>query len=68
MVIRVCVAGVTGWTGSAVTRKILESEEFQLVGAIARKHAGIDVGEALGRDRVGLNIVATLEEALACTN
>ncbi len=65
MVIRVCVAGVTGWTGSAVTRKILESEEFQLVGAIARKHAGIDVGEALGRDKVGLNIVATLEEALA---
>ena len=65
MVIRVCVAGVTGWTGSAVTRKILESEEFQLVGAIARKQAGIDVGEALGRDKVGLNIVATLEEALA---
>ena len=65
MVIRVCVAGVTGWTGSAVTRKILESEEFQLAGAIAGKHAGIDVGEALGRDKVGLNIVATLEEALA---
>jgi len=65
MVIRVCVAGATGWTGSAVTRKILESSEFQLVGAIARQQAGVDIGEALGGDRFGLNIVATLEEALA---
>src|SRR6266705_6038704 len=64
MVMRVCVAGATGWAGSAVTRKILESSEFQLVGAIARQQAGVDIGEALGRDRVGLHIVATLEEAL----
>jgi 4-hydroxy-tetrahydrodipicolinate reductase len=65
MVIRVCVAGATGWAGSAVTRKILDSNEFQLVGAIARKQAGIDIGEALGSDRAGVNIGATLEEALA---
>src|SRR6266480_2837111 len=65
MVIRVCVAGATGWAGSAVTRKILESNEYELVGAIARQQAGIDVGEALGLNRVGLNIVATLEEAFA---
>jgi 4-hydroxy-tetrahydrodipicolinate reductase len=65
MAVRVCVAGATGWAGSAVTRKIMESDEFQLVGALARQQAGVDVGEALGRDRVGLNIVATLEEALA---
>ncbi len=64
MVVRICVAGATGWTGSAVTCKILKSNEFQLVGAIARQKAGIDVGEALGLDRVGLNIVASLEEAL----
>src|SRR5947207_4155196 len=65
MVVRVCVAGATGWAGSAVTSKILKSDEFQLVGAIARQQTGIDIGEALGRDRTGLNIVATLEEALA---
>ena len=34
MPIRVCVAGATGWTGSLVTRRILGSSEFQLVGAI----------------------------------
>ena len=64
MVIRVCVAGATGWTGSAVARKILVSHEFQLVGAIARQKAGVDIGEALDLDRVGLNIVASLDEAL----
>ena len=64
MVIRVCVAGATGWTGSAVTDAILASSEFQLVGAIARRHVGRDIGEALGHGRVNLNIVASLEEAL----
>jgi 4-hydroxy-tetrahydrodipicolinate reductase len=65
MVIRVCVAGATGWTGSAVARNILASNEFHLVGAIARQQAGVDIGEALGRGMTGLKIVASLEEALA---
>ncbi len=64
MVIRVCVAGATGWTGSAVTNTILASSEFQLVGAIARRDVGRDIGEVLGHGRVNLNIVASLEEAL----
>ena len=65
MTIRVCVAGATGWTGSTVTRAILASSEFQLVGAIARRQAGRDIGEVLGRGRANVNIVASLEEALA---
>lgn len=65
MAIRVCVAGATGWTGGAVTGTILASNEFQLVGAIARRQVGKDIGEALGRERANLNIVASLEEALA---
>lgn len=65
MVIRVCVAGATGWTGSAVARNILASNEFHLVGAIARQQAGVDIGEALGGGMTGLNIVTSLEEALA---
>lgn len=65
MGVRVCVAGATGWAGSAVTLKILESHEYELVGAIARQQAGVDIGEVLGLDRVGLKIVATLEEAFA---
>jgi 4-hydroxy-tetrahydrodipicolinate reductase len=50
MAIRVCVAGATGWTGRAVTGAILVSSEFQLVGAIARRHVGEDIGEALGQE------------------
>lgn len=65
MTIRVCVAGATGWTGSAVTAAILESSDFQLVGAIARRQAGEDIGEALGHGKASVNIVASLEEALA---
>ena len=65
MTIRVCVAGATGWTGSAVTSAILASSEFQLVGAIARQQAGKDVGKVLGQGRAHVNIVACLEEALA---
>ncbi|GHO99428.1 4-hydroxy-tetrahydrodipicolinate reductase [Reticulibacter mediterranei] len=65
MAIRVCVAGATGWTGSAVTSAMLASNEFQLVGAIARRQAGVDIGEALGRERANVIIASTLEEALA---
>jgi 4-hydroxy-tetrahydrodipicolinate reductase len=65
MTIRVCVAGATGWTGSAVTSAILASSEFQLVGAIARQQAGKDAGEVLGQVRAHVNIVASLEEALS---
>src|SRR5882724_4325296 len=48
MPIRICVAGATGWAGSAVVRRILQSGDFQLVGVIARQNAGRDIGEVLG--------------------
>ncbi len=64
MAIKVCVAGATGWTGSMVTRRILAAPEFQLVGALARRAAGQDVGEALGLAQAGVRISASLEEAL----
>ncbi len=64
MAIRVCVAGVSGWTGSAITRAILSSDEFELTGAVARRHAGRDAGELLGLPATGVLIAATLGEAL----
>lgn len=42
MPITVCIAGATGWTGSAVARRLLTAPEFQVVGAIARSAAGKD--------------------------
>src|SRR5260370_14482841 len=64
MTIRVCVAGATGWTGSTVTGAIVTSSEFLLVGAIARRQVGRDIGEVLSQGRANVNIVASLEEAL----
>jgi len=63
--IKVCVAGVTGWTGSEVARGILRSTQFELVAAVARKSAGQDIGEVLGMEKRGLVIDANLETALA---
>jgi 4-hydroxy-tetrahydrodipicolinate reductase len=65
MAIQVCVAGATGWTGSLLTRTIVASSEFQLVGAIARQKAGQDIGEALGLPKAGITIVHTLDDLLA---
>jgi 4-hydroxy-tetrahydrodipicolinate reductase len=59
------MAGVSGWTGSAVTRAILSSNEFELTGAIAPRHAGRDAGELLGLSANGIVIAACLKEALA---
>ena len=59
--IRVCVAGATGWTGSAVTKAILASSDFQLTGAIARKKVGEDAGTVLGSHPCGVPLSAGLE-------
>lgn len=62
---KICISGVTGWTGSAVAKAVLASRSFELVGGVARSAAGQDVGTALGLGVAGVEIAATLEEALA---
>ena len=64
MALRVGVAGVTGWTGSAVAKGVLASEDLKLAAAVARKVAGQDVGTVLGREPVGLAVDGTVEAAL----
>ena len=61
----ICIAGATGWAGSAVTRRLLHSSNtFHLAGVIARQSVGHDIGEVLGTPAAGLTIVSTLEEVL----
>ncbi len=64
MTIRICIAGVTGWTGSAVARAVLGSKDFQLAAGIARKRAGEDLGTVLGAPPLGRPVVPDLEHAL----
>jgi 4-hydroxy-tetrahydrodipicolinate reductase len=59
--IRVCVAGATGWTGSAVTKAVLASSDFKLTGAIARKRVGEDAGTVLESSPSGISISTGLE-------
>jgi 4-hydroxy-tetrahydrodipicolinate reductase len=48
-VIRVCVAGVTGWTGSAVARAVREADDLELVAGVSRSdpRSHSSVAEAL---------------------
>ena len=61
---RICVAGVTGWTGSAVASAIIASEDFELAAGIARKRAGEDIGTVLGGSPLGVSLSADLATAL----
>ena len=65
MAIKVCIAGTTGWTGSGVARHLLASDDFDVVGAIARQTAGHDLGEVLGVAPNGVTIQRTLDAACA---
>jgi 4-hydroxy-tetrahydrodipicolinate reductase len=64
MTLRVIVAGVTGWTGSAVARGVAAASDMELVGAVSRAAAGRDAGELLGGPATGVTVSATLAEAL----
>jgi 4-hydroxy-tetrahydrodipicolinate reductase len=63
--IRVVVAGATGWVGKALVPAIAAQGDMVLAAAVARRAAGADAGEAIGVQRLGVALVATLDEALA---
>lgn len=65
MTIRVCLAGATGWAGSAVARTIAKLDDIVLVSAVSRTHAGKTLGEALNESSLACPIYATAQEALA---
>ena len=62
---RVCVAGATGWTGQAMCAGILDADDLELVGAVARSAVGHDLGEALGRAPLGLPISREVAHVVA---
>ncbi len=64
MTIRVCLAGATGWAGSAVARAIAQTDDIELVAAVSRKRAGKILGDALAEPRLTCPVYATAEEAL----
>ena len=65
MQIRICLAGATGWAGSAVAHAIAQLDDITLVSAISRTYAGKTLGDVVGEPRLTCSIYATAEEALA---
>ena len=65
MTIRVCLAGATGWAGSALALAMAQSDDISLVSAVSRTHAGKILGDVLGEPRLGCSVYATANEALA---
>lgn len=61
---RVSVAGATGWTGRPIAEAILAADDLQLVSAVARSTAGMDLGEAWKGDPNGVPVHADVSEAL----
>lgn len=67
MSLRVCVAGVTGWTGKAVAQGICAAKDMTLVSAVSRSAAGTSL-KSLGLEvdtDSAVIVAATLEEALS---
>jgi 4-hydroxy-tetrahydrodipicolinate reductase len=62
--LKICVAGATGWAGSALSKGIISSEDLGLVAAISRSHAGKTLGEVIGVEGLATPIYGTAEEAL----
>jgi 4-hydroxy-tetrahydrodipicolinate reductase len=55
--IKVIIAGVTGWVGEPLAKAIVDADDLELVAAVARRSAGTRVGEIV--------ITGSVEEALA---
>lgn len=63
--IRVVVAGASGWVGKALVTAIGAAADLELVGAVARNAAGRDAALVAGQQEpCGVVTVATLREAL----
>lgn len=65
MALRVCLAGATGWAGSELARGIAAAPDLQLVAAVARRSAGLALGDVLGEPRLAAPVFAATAQALA---
>jgi 4-hydroxy-tetrahydrodipicolinate reductase len=62
--ITVCIAGATGWAGSALAKGVTEATDMELVSAVSRSHAGVRLDEALGTAGLEAQVFGSVDEAL----
>jgi 4-hydroxy-tetrahydrodipicolinate reductase len=68
-VIRICIAGVTGWVGRALVPAVIDAPDLELVGAVSRSARGGRLGDVLGltapaRAAGDVVVAGTVAEAL----
>ena len=64
MSVSVCLAGATGWAGSALAKGIFESSDLKLVGAISKSNGGKVLGSVIDQAENTLLVSSTVAEAL----
>ena len=65
MTIHVCIAGATGWAGSALTSAVHQAEHMALVGAVSRNGKGKAIGDILGLSGCDVIVSGSVGEALS---
>lgn len=64
MKLRTCIAGATGWAGSALARGIAQTEDIELTAGVSHHHAGERLGDLLGTRELDVVLSRSAEEAL----
>lgn len=64
MNINICLAGATGWAGSALARGIYAAPDLKLVSAVSRSHAGKSLGSVIDQIESTPLLSSTVAEAL----
>ena len=64
MSIRICLAGATGWAGSALAHAVAQTNDITLVSAVSRTYAQRNLGDVLNEPLLNCPIYATAHEAL----
>ncbi len=63
-VIRVCIAGVTGWAGSELARAVVKSSDLELVSGTSRAQAGRTLGQVFNEPALQVPVFGSVAEAL----
>lgn len=66
--IKVFIAGATGWAGSELSKGVFQSKQMQLVGALSRKHKDKNLADVLNLGKGDIPIFENIETALAKTD
>ena len=62
--IKVFIAGGTGWAGSELSKGVFKNQNMELVGALSRTHKGEDLAKLLDLDSEKIPVFDDIETAL----